>query len=143
MTFIVACFAFIVDFPEQVFVVRELFLVHASHLSFVGLLVHLAAKEVLVVLIDTGNFVVKALLLELVVLLVRLPDDGLLVVERLFDLLASLLLRHLAVEQLAHLILFLTVAFHAAFVFHTSAHLFLLIEAHKGLLFVTDAVLLL
>jgi len=97
LTFIVACFAFIVDFPEEVFVVRELLLVHASHLAFVGLLVHLAAKEILVVLIDTSNFAVKAVLFELVVLLIGLPDDCLLVVECLLGRFASLLLRHLAV----------------------------------------------
>ena len=52
LTFIVACFTFIVDLPQQVLVVRELFLVHASHLALISLLVHLAAEEILVIPID-------------------------------------------------------------------------------------------
>ena len=52
LTFIVACFTFIVDLPQQVLVVRELFLVHPSHLALVRLLFHLAAEEILVIPID-------------------------------------------------------------------------------------------
>ena len=58
LTFIVACFAFIVDFSQEVLVVCELFLVHATHLAFVGFFFHLAAKELLVVPIDTCNFAI-------------------------------------------------------------------------------------
>jgi len=52
LTIIVACFTFIVDLPQKVLVVCELFLVHAAHLAFVGLLIHLAAQEILVVPVD-------------------------------------------------------------------------------------------
>ena len=143
LTFIVACFAFIVDFPEKVLVVRELFFVHASHLAFVGFLVHLATQEFLVVLIDTGNLAVETLLLKLVVLLVGLPDHGLLVVECLLSLLASLLLGHLAAQQNAHLLFLETVTLHAALVFQSRSHFLILLETQKGLLLTANTVLLL
>jgi len=143
LTFIVACFAFIVDLSQKVLVVCELFFVHTTHLALVGLLVHLAAQEILVITVDTRNLVSEALLLELVVVLIGLPDHSLLVIERLLEVLTSLLLLHLAGEKLAHLLLLLADALRTAFILHASAHFLLLLVALKTLLFSPNATLLL
>ena len=142
LTFIVACFAFIVDFSQEVLVVCELFLVHATHLAPVGFLFHLAAEELLVVLINARDLAIQALLLELVVLLIRLPDHGLLVVQGLLSLFALLLLLHLAAKQIAHLLLLEAVTLHATLVLQARTHLLLLLEAKQGLLLATNTILL-
>ena len=61
-------------------VVCELFFVHATRVRFRSLLLHLAAQERLVLLVDVVDLPRKPLLLQLVVLLVSGPDDCLLVV---------------------------------------------------------------
>ena len=142
-TIVVACFAFIVNFPEQVLVVCELFFVHSTHLATGGLLLHLALKEGLVLPIDVRDLISEAFLLELVIILVGLPNHGLLVVERLFSLLAPLLLRHLACEELAHLILLEAVTLHATLILYASTHLPLLLVALESFLLGSDAALLL
>ena len=95
---VVACFAFIVNFPEQVLVVCELFFVHATHLAAGGFFLHLALKESLVLPIDVRNLRCETLLLELVIILIGLPNYGLLVVKRLFSRLTFLFLGHLTSE---------------------------------------------
>lgn len=77
-------------------VVVELLFVHLSKAALLGLILHLATKETLVVPIDDLDLAVKALLLELIVVLVGLPDDSLLIVLSLLELLTLLLLMHLA-----------------------------------------------
>ena len=79
-------------------VVCELFFVHATHLAAGGLFLHLALKEALVLPIDVVDLRGETLLLKLVVILVSLPNDGLLVIERLFKRLTPLFLRHLTSE---------------------------------------------
>lgn len=124
-------------------IVSKLFLVHASHFALVGFLIHLAAQEILVVPIDASDLSVETLLLKLVVLFVRLPDHSLLIVESLLGLLASLLLCHLSGQQVAHLLLLLALTLHATLILQASPHLLFLFKAHQGLLFLTDAGLLL
>ena len=98
LTFIVACFTFIVDLSQQVLIVRELFLVHAAHLALVCLLGHLSVKEILVVPVDALDLLRQALLFKLVILLIGLPDHCLLIVQGFLGLLTLLFLLHLAIE---------------------------------------------
>ena len=98
LTFIVACFTFIVDLSQQVLIVRELFLVHTAHLALVCLLGHLSVKEILVIPIDALNLLCQAPLLQLVVILIGFPNYSLLIVQGLLGLLTPLFLLHLAVE---------------------------------------------
>ena len=140
---IVAGLAFIVDFSQEVLVVCELFFVHTTHLALAGLLIHLTTQEILVVTVYAGNLVSEALLLELVVVLVGLPDHSLLVVKRLLKVLASLLLLHLAGEKLAHLFLLLANALSTTLVLKASAHFFLVFVALKAFLFSPNTSLLL
>lgn len=142
LTIIVACFAFIVDFLEKVLVVCELLFVHAAHLTARGLLVHLAAQEVLVLLIDRVDLAAETVLFQLVVVLVSLPDDRLLVVKGLFLALTHALLLHLAGKQVAHLLLLLALALHAALVLKTGTHLFFELVLHESLLLGANAALL-
>ena len=143
LTFIVACFTFIVDLSQQVLIVRELFLVHAAHLALVCLLGHLSVKEILVIAIDTLDLMRKALLLQLVVLLICPPDHSLLVVQGLLGLLTPLFLLHLAIEQLAHVVFLLALALHASLVLEPCSHLLFLLVVEQHLLLLLDAALLL
>ena len=83
------------------------------------------------------------MLFQLVVVLICLPDNGLLVVESLLSLLSSRLLLHLASQQLAHLFLFEAITLHTALVFKSCSHLLFILETHEHLLLVLDAALLL
>jgi len=124
-------------------VVVELLFVHFCQAALLRLLLHLAAKEVLVLPIDRLNLGVEALLFELVVILVSLPDHGLLIVLSLLHLLTVLLLLHLAAKEQAHLLLLFTHELGPSFVFKTRAHLLLVLVVEESLLLVADSVLLL
>ena len=96
LALVVAFFAFIVDFLQEVLVVIELLFVHAAQTALLGFFLHLAAQEVLVLLVDAGDLACKALLLQLIIVLISAPDDGLLIILSFLKLLSHLLLLHLA-----------------------------------------------
>ena len=125
------------------FVVIELLFVHAAQTALLGLLLHLAAQELLVLLIDSLDLRSQALLLQFVVVLISAPDNGLLVVLGFLDLLAQLLLLHLAREQRSHLLLLLAVALGTTLVLKTRAHFFFHLVLKKSLLLGANTSLLL
>ena len=142
LTFIVACFALIVDFLKKVLVVFELSFVHTAHPSSLGLFLHLSAQEILVLLIDISDLGGEPLLFQLVVVLVGLPDASLLIVVGLLSLLTHLLLAHLASQQVAHLLLLLSLTSGASFILEASAHFLLHLVLQKCLLLSLNALLL-
>ncbi len=124
-------------------VVFELSFVHFAHSATRSFLVHLAAQEVLVLPIDFSHLGGEPLLLQLIVVLVRLPDASLLIVVGLLGLLAHFLLPHLARQKFAHLVFLLLLTSSTSLVFHASTHLLLHFVVHQSLLLVLNAHLLL
>jgi len=105
VSFIVACFAFFVDFPQQVLVVCKLLLVHTAHSLFWGFISNLILQELHIILIDALNLWMQSILLKLIILLILGPDLSLLIVESFLLLFSKFLLIHLLEQKLSHILL--------------------------------------
>ena len=133
----------LIDLFKELLVVRKFLLVHLARNLFALLGTHLALEEVLVIEVDILDLLLESLLLELVVLLVLSPDLGLLVVVSLVTSFSHALLIALGGEELSHLLLFGGNSGGSLLVFEACSHFLLHFITHKGLVFVTLALLLL
>lgn len=99
-------------------VVGEFVFVHATHRLLASLLLHLLLQELLVLSVNSLNFILKSLLLFFVVPLILRPNHGLLIVQRLLLSLLLSLLIHLLGKKSSHLFLLKAVSLSTSLLLH-------------------------
>ena len=135
--------ALLLDFSQQRLVQLKLLAIHFLLRLLRLLLMHLLLQERSVLRIYRLDFVGNSLLFRLVVLLVPRPQQSLLIVIGLRCILSLLLLHHLPRKQIAHLLLFLSLAFHALLILFSHAEFPLHFVAIQCVVLITLSLVLL